>query len=232
MNLQDVVERNSPTILAGLGVLGFITASVMSAKATPKALEVADELPYEATTLDKVRALAPIYIPTAGMIMISAACIVASNRIHKQRYYTLLALYSIGEKTLQRLQESIMEEVGPKKAENIRERSVAPRGDMPGNLILDEHRVLCFDVYSGRYFRSDSVESIRSAVNDINELLLSEDFVSVNELYFLLHLPPMEIGDDAGWRADDGSVKIVLDSFIKDDMPCVSISFVAKPKEY
>lgn len=232
MNISSMLEKNSPLILAGLGVLGFVSATIMSAKATPAATQTLDDLGEEATQLEKVRAVAHIYAPTVGMLLLSTGCIVASNRIYKQRYVTLLALYSIGEKTLHRWQNAVVEEVGAKRAEKVREHYVAPTGTVPSNLILNENQVLFFDVYTGRYFKMDSVETVRRVINDLNEQLMADDFVAVNDLYFMLNLPPTQIGDNMGWRADDGIIKIVLDSFIKDDTPCVSISFEATPKGY
>jgi len=232
MKLSHQLEENAPLILAGLAIGGFIASAVMSARAAPKAQEELDELPEDATYYEKGRAIASLYAPTVGMLMLSTACIVASNRMYRQRYVTLLALYSIGEKTLQKWQESVLEVVGPKKAEAVRERTVYPDAPMPTNLILNDDKVMFFDVLNGRYFYSDSIETVRQAVNDLNERMLSEDFMAVNELYYYLSLPPIELGDDIGWRIDDGSIKIVLDAFIKDDKPCVSMSFVTKPKWY
>ena len=232
MNIKSDLEKHSPLILAGLGVVGFITATIMSAKATPTATWVLDELPRDVTYLEKARVLAPIYAPTAGMLLISTACIVASNRLYRQRYVTLLALYSIGEKSLQRWQEAIIEEVGPKKAEKVRERVSAPVGPIPEHLGLTDDNTLFFDYWSGRYFEAKSIEVIRQVINDLNEELLLEDFVVLNDFYYLLGLPPVYIGDSVGWAVMNGNIQVTYDSYIHEDRPCVSITFRVDPKEY
>ena len=189
MNIRSEVEKNSPLILATFGVIGFVTATVMSAKATPMATRELRRLPRDTTYVEKARILAPIYAPTVGMLLISTACIVASNRLHKQRYLSLLALYSIGEQTLKKWQKtSIIEEVGPKKAEQVRERVVAPVGPIPEHLGLSDNVTLFYDDWSGRYFEAKSIEVIRQVVNDLNEELLIEDFVVLNDFYYLLDL--------------------------------------------
>ena len=234
---MNVLQDNYPSLMAAAGVAGFITSVVMAAKAAPKAeheLDLLEQGQAEWSMLDKVKAVAPVYAPTAGMIMISTACIVASNRAHRHRYASLLALYSIGEKTLQKWQSSVLEEVGPKKYDKVRERVVSPdENPVPTAVLLDEDRVLFFDTFSGRYFRLNSVETVRRVVNDLNDQLLSGDWITLNEFYFELGLERVEFGDDWGWAAYQGTIQVDFDSFIKEDRPCVSISFVVKPnKEY
>lgn len=231
---MDYLRDQYPNLVAAAGVAGFISSVVMAAKAAPKANQILDEFEEDAPLYDKVKAIAPVYAPTVGMILISTACIVASNRAHRHRYAGLLALYSIGEKSLQKWQESIVEEVGEKKFEKVRERVVSPNEDpVPAAILLDEDRVLFFDVFSGRYFRMNSVETARRIINDLNDQILSGDWVSLNELYFHLGLERVEFGDDIGWAAYHGTIQAQFDALLKGDRPCVSISFVVKPiKEY
>lgn len=232
MKIVNTIQKQSPAILAGLGVAGFITSVIMSAKATPKAMDILEEMPENSTAKEKAEALVPVYAPTAAMVLISTACIVGSNRIHNYRYASLLALYSIGQKSLARWQDAVLDEVGRKKYEDVRERVLKPDGPVPESILIDDERVLFYDVYSGRYFRSDSVETVRKVVNDLNDILYRDDWVSLNEFYYEIGLPPTEFGGNVGWLVEDGSIKIDLDAYLKDDRPCVSVSFQLKPKEY
>jgi hypothetical protein len=202
----------------------------MAAKATPKAVDALKDIPSDSTTMEKAKVLAPIYSPAAGMICLSTACIVGSNHVHKYRYAAVLALYSVGERTLQRWQESVLEEVGPKKYEKVRERSVTPDKPVPDSIILGEDSVLFYDVYSGRYFKESSVEMVRRYINDMNERMYTEDFVPINDFYYSVGLPGMQYGNEVGWSIDEGNVKVSLDAFLKDDRPCVSVSFPVRPK--
>ena len=241
MKLKNTVTRQSPAILAALGCIGFITSVVMSAKATPKAMSTLRDLGVtysgknKVTKLEKAKAIAPIYAPTVGMILLSTACVVGSNRIHRYRYASLLALYSIGEKSFQRWQRAILDEVGEKKYEKVRERVVSPdEGPVPTGILLDESQVVFFDVFSGRYFKTDSVETVRRIVNDLNDRLITGEFVALNDLYYALGLDRVEFGDEVGWllHDHDETIKVAFDPFMKDDRPVVSVSFVVKPKKY
>jgi hypothetical protein len=232
MKVKQTLHNNSPTILAAFGVVGFISAIVMTAKAAPKAERVLEDVPEDAPIVEKIKAVSPIYAPTAGMILISTACIVGSNRIHRYRYASLLALYSIGEKTLERWQESTLEAVGKKKFEKVEERVREPRDDPPSSMIIDDNRVLFYDLFSGRHFHGNSIESVRKVVNDLNDQMYSEDFASVNDFYYGVGLDRMEYGSEWGWNIADGAVTVEFDAFIKNERPVVSVSFPTRPKEY
>ena len=232
MKFKSEIDKRTPTILAALGIAGFITSIVMAAKATPAAVDILGEQPKDSSTLEKARAVAPVYAPTVGMALVASACIVGSNNIHTYRHASLLTIYSLGEKSLQKWQTSVLDEVGKKKFEKVRERVISPEGPIPGGLLMDEDRVLFYDAYSGRYFRSDSVETIRKVINDLNDQLHSEDFVCLNDLYYLVNLPPTEFGNDVGWHISNGSIQVAYDSFLYRDKPCVSISFTLIPKKY
>ena len=231
MNLKTILGNQSPTILASLGVAGFITAVVMAARATPKAVEVLDEHLGE-SNFEKAKAVAPIYAHVGAMCLLSTACVVGSNHIQRYRYAALLTVYSLGLASLSRWQESIINTVGEKKYEEIREEVVAPRGPIPGNLTTDTEKVKFFDYYSGRYFHYRSVEDIRAIINDINEKLYHDDFVPVNDFYHSLGLDPIQIGDEVGWIIGNGSITIQYDSRIHEDIPCITLSFDIVPREY
>ena len=58
---------------------------------------------------------------------------------------------------------------------------------------------LCFDAISGRYFRSD-ISKIKEGVNTFNAKLAQDEYKSLNDLYYELHLPYIDIGDALGWN--------------------------------
>ncbi len=233
MKVKQTLTNNSPTILAALGVSGFIAAIFMTAKAAPRAAKVLEEGHNDSTTIDKLKAVAPIYAPTAGMVLVSTACIVGSNRVHSYRYASLLALYSIGQQTLDRWQDAVLDTVGKKKYEQVRERVVeSPEGPLPASLLVDDERVLFYDVFTGRYFRGDSIEIVRKVANDITDRMFSEDFASLNDYYYGIGLDRTEFGDDWGWNIADGAMTVEFDAFIRNERPVVSVTFNLQPRKY
>lgn len=231
---MNILSRKSPSILAAIGVAGFVSAVVMSARASKEAYSILEKQPADATPLEKFRALAPTYAPTAALVLISTGCIVGSNRIQGYRYGSLLALYSLSERGLQRWQRAVMNEVSKNKYEKIEDRAYQPESapPEPNNLVNPERRVLFFDSYTGRYFYMDSVETVRKIINDLNEMLYSEDFVELNALYYKLNIPAVDFGNDAGWHIDGGNIQIDLTPFLYEDRPGVRLSFKVAPKPY
>lgn len=232
MKVKQTLHNNSPTILAGLGIAGFITAIIMTAKAAPQAKARLDHAPPDVSLKEKVMLVGPIYAPTVGMAMMSTACIVGSNRIHRYRYASVLALYSIGQKSLQRWQDAVVEEVGEKKFSKVRERVAEPRGDAPLSILPDDERTLFFDVFTGRYFRADSIETVRKILNDLNDTMFQEDFVPLNDFYYGVGLDDTEFGNEFGWSIAYGAITAEFDAYLRNDRPIVSVTFQIKPRKY
>lgn len=231
MRVMNLLEEHAPTVLSIVGIAGFVSAIVITARVAPKAAHILEESKTKARK-EQAIALAPVYAPVAGLALISTGCILAGGRIHQYRYASVLALLAVSERNLERWQKSIFEEVGEKKAEAVRRRVVEPTGDIPQDADLDEVKQLFFDTYTGRYFRAHSVEVIKAAVNEINEMVVGEGFASLNEYYYILGLENTDFGDVIGWSISTGLMSASFDSFLKNDRPVVSVDFNVKPREY
>lgn len=72
------------------------------------------------TTWDKVKAVAPVYLPCAITTIATGACIIASNVVSKKRYLGLAALVATQAKNFDEYQEKVKELFGEKKEENVK----------------------------------------------------------------------------------------------------------------
>ena len=231
--LTNFIKQNSTVILAGVGVLGFCTAAYMAAKAAPSANRRMRELGEDADKMEKAKVLVISYAPTAGMLMLSAAFIVASTRLQQQRYAGLLALYSVSEKNLRRWQEAVVSELPKKKADQVRRKTVEPEGEIPSSLLVKSEGVLMYDQWGGRYFRAKSIDWVRSRINHANDFMRGEDFITLNEVYDCLDLPPVDSGQVAGFQVDEGAFFPIFDAFVFDEIePCVSFTIDRRPIPY
>lgn len=70
-------------------------------------------------------------------------------------------------------------------------------------IIAGSGKQLCYDGISGRYFESD-IQTIRAAVNTINETMVYEMYASLGDFYNEMGLPPTTLSDELGWNLDDG----------------------------
>lgn len=232
MNIKEIVNNKSPVILAGLGIAGFITAIIMATKVAPTAKEILEEEPEDIPFVEKVKLVGPLYAPTVGMACLSTACIIGSGRIYTHRYASLFGLYSLGEETLRRWQTHALEQVGKNKFEKIQAKVIAPEEPVPQSMIINDEKVLFYDAYSGRYFKFDSVESVRKVINDTNDIMYQDGWVALNEFYYGLGLPRTQFGDDIGWDIANGSIGISLEAVLHENRPCVVIVFTLTPKKY
>ena len=89
---------------------------------------------------------------------------------------------------------------------------------------------LCYDVISGRYFKSD-IEKIRQAVNNVNYRMKYEDYIAVNDFYEEIGLGPIQIGNELGWHIDDGYLDVCFSSKLTGDgTPCLVLDYIAAPR--
>ena len=246
--------QESPKILTGIGIAGFVTAIFMSVRDTrryelkldeairQKAIET--DTPEEDTVLDNVetaKVVASSYWPTAVIAFISAICIISSDYISGRRTTALAAAYALSEKALTTFQEKATERLGEEKVKQIKddiaEDQIKANPPAKNTVIVTPGNgsTLCFDPLSGRYFYS-SMDEIRRAVNTINEVLFDEMYVSLNDFYGYLGLPELHesIGTTLGWDINhNGSLKVDYTSKLTDEVtPSLVLSYKVDPYFY
>lgn len=238
IKIKRAVQKEAPILLSLTGISGFITGAIMAAKATPKAVEVLKEheeyLPYGGRELiwEQFKLLAPIYAPTAGLLAISAAFVLGSTQLSRYRYGAATTLYFASQQSLVRLQEAVLDNVGAKKYDEIRADAAAPPKDsVPPSIIINGENSLFWDVFSGRYFHSGTIEDVRKVINDMNAHMYEWGYVSLNELYQELGMPKTEYGDLMGWFAEDGAIDVRFSSRLtENDRACISMELTLTPK--
>lgn len=239
-NMRTAVKKHSPEILTGIGIAGMITTTVMAVRATPKALilieEKKDELEVnELTPKEIVQAAWACYIPAAVTGTVSIACLIGASSVNIRRRAALATAYTLSESALKEYQEKVVETIGEKKEQSIRD--AVAKDKMEKNpvsnrevVILERGNTLCFDTVSGRYFKSD-IEKIKKAVNELNLRMRDEMYISLNEFYYEIGLNGTSIGDELGWNIDQGYIDVSFSSQLADDgTPCLVIEYHIAPR--
>ena len=124
----------------------------------------------------------------------------------------------------------MVETIGERKEQIVREEVAKeaiikdPLSDH--NVIPTEYgNTLCYDRVSGRYFRSD-INAIRKAECEINRQLRNDMYVSLNELYYELGLPEVDLGDILGWNVDQDFLNLQFSSQLTNDgTPCLVLNY-------
>lgn len=255
--IQKAATKHSPEILTGIGIAGMIMTTVMAVKVTPKAVKLLDEeknrkndeLLKEAKSngqencrqisklepLDVVKTSWKLYVPAVITGSVSIACLIGSNSVSARRSAVLATACSLSEAALSDYKEKVVETVGEKKEQLIRDKvakSKIEKNPVSNKevIITEKGDTLCYDAISGRYFKSD-IEKIRKAENELNRSLTSDMYISLNEFYYELGLKPTRLGDDLGWNIDDGLIDVSFSSQLADDgTPCLVIDYCVAPR--
>lgn len=238
-NVKAFSTKHSPEILTGLGIGGWLTTAILAAKATPKALQKIDDAEYEKgedlTKGEMLKVTWKCYIPAVITGTTSTICLIGASSINLKRNAAIATAYKISETALREYKEKVVETIGEKKEKTIREKIHQDKlekhpVDTAKVIVTGKGTSLCYDALFSQYFESD-LESIKKAVNEMNYRMLSEQYVSVNDLYDELGIDRMEIGDMMGWNiSKHGMIEIDVDTKVaKDGRPCIVIDYTVAP---
>lgn len=235
------IQSKSPAILTGLAVAGVVSTVVLAVQATPDALnriknlqEKENGLWIKAPLGERFRAVWPLYIPTAITGIGTIACIVGAQSVNMRRQAALVGAFTITEGAFQEYREKVVEALGAHKEERVRDAVIQKAVDEnppPSSeiVVIGSGNVLCLDSYTGRYFES-SMEKIRKAQNDFNEMLLNgEMYASLNEFYHLLELEDTMVGEQVGFATENLLDINFSTAMTSDGRPCLAMSFRALP---
>lgn len=239
-NIQIAMKKHSPEILTGIGIAGMITTTVMAVRATPKALILIEEKKNDENTdrltpVETVKAAWTCYIPAAVTGVMSVVCLVGASSVNARRNAALATAYTLSESALKGYQEKVIETIGEKKEQVIKDSIAKDKLDQNpvGKrevIITEKGNTLCYDAVSGRYFRSD-IDIIKKAVNEINRNMLTDMHVSLNDFYYEIGLDNTKLGDDLGWNVDDGLIELSFSSQLATDgTPCLVMDYQVAPK--
>ena len=142
--------------------------------------------------------------------------------------------YALSESAFKEYQEKVVEEIGEKKERAVRDAVAKERidNDPVTNrevIITEKGNTLCYEVISGRYFKTDRDALVRAA-NDLNRRMRDEMYISLNEWYYEIGLKGVKVGDDLGWNIDRSYIELDFSSQLADDgTPCLVVDYVEPP---
>lgn len=239
--VKTTMSKHSPEILTGLGIGGMITSTVLAVKATPKAcmlLEVKkkEEHTDKLCAKDVVKTTWKCYIPTVLTSTTSIICLIAANSVNARRNAALATAYKLSETALVEYREKVIETIGEKKEETVRDKVAEERlkkNPVVNNeiIITEKGNTRFMDVISGRRFTSD-IEKLRKVENQLNKRMYGgELYISLNEFYDEIGLEHTMVGDQLGWNIDRGLIDLDFRPQIDEDgVPCIVLDHNVAPK--
>jgi hypothetical protein len=235
-----------------MAVSGTITTAYLAAKASFKAADVIEKdrarrkeehLPiskdlvsdseFDLNVKDKAKLIWPHYIPATVTGAATITCIIMSNQLASKRIAALATAAGISERAFQEYKSKVVEKIGEHKERAVRDEVAQERvANHPMNtreiILAGTGEVLCFDLYTGRYFQS-SVEEIKKAVNTVNSDIIQHMYASLTRFYEEIGLPRTELSDSVGWNADQLIELDITTVLSNDNRPCIAIGFTVAP---
>lgn len=241
---KAVVSKRSPEILTGLGIAGMISTTILAVKATPKAMKLIEDArkakdEEKLTPMETVKVAWKPYVPAVVTGVVSTACLIGASSVNAKRMTALSAAYQLSSNALTEYKEKVTEVIGEKKEKQIREKIAQDKADDEQRVnstplyVVDTNATEFYDPIGGARFTT-TVEKLEHARNIINAKLLDEDFVALNDFYYELGVPPVEIGYELGWNTNKGKRESMIDVHFTGGMdgkkPCAVLNYSLKPK--
>jgi hypothetical protein len=229
-SMRKTAVRHAPGILMGMGTVGVGSAVILAAKAGPKAVILTEQAEMEKaktiqpveeggkclrvplTWKEKLAATYKLYIPPVGLTVFGLMCFWAAHGIDLKRQAVVAGLYSTAEATLQEYQRKVVDILGEKQADEIRQsigddRVAQAQKNLPPPPEDYDLGTQKWCYLYGRRFPC-SYNRIKEVQNEINELMFREMYASEADLFYKLD-PTGEWlrADDAarmtGWTVDN-----------------------------
>lgn len=234
---EKFLSDNSTLILSASAVTGVVMTGVFATRATYKAARIIAEMegayPEDVSSKDRIKAVWTLYIPTIAVASTTITCVVMANRISTRRTAALAAAYTLSEKVFEEYKGKVVEKFGASKEQSVRDSIAQDRvNSNPPNeqqiFLSDNGDVLCYDMYSGRYFFSNMNE-LQKAQNVLNGRILNHMYASLNDFYNSIGLDNIKIGEEVGWNSDQLIELKFSTTMSDDDKPCITVDFDVTP---
>jgi hypothetical protein len=244
MNLGDVgrlLRRNGkehfPLILSIAAGVGTLATAYLASKASFEAARIIDAeeakdagiyLSKKHMIMERTKLVWKLYIPTATSAVTTIACVVGANRVQVKKTIAAQTAFAVSQRVYSEYRDKVIEEFGERKDQAIRDQMAddrvkltAPSQDI---LISGPGNVLCCEMFTGRYFASD-MESLRRAQNDINAKVLSHDYATLNDLYYMIGLAHTTHGGQLGWKSSRQMDLQFTTVLTEDNRPCLAFDY-------
>jgi len=241
------LKRQIPTVLTFIGASGVVATAIMTAKATPKAIRVIEKATNDKggylTNLEVILNAGPVYIPAILTGVGTVACIFGANMLNKRNQASLVSAYGLLSQSYNEYRQAATKVYGEDANEKIyaeMAKDVYVHADghsvYDKTLETDGDKVLCYDLYSKRYFES-SIAAVVNAQYHVNRNLTLRGDSTINDFYEFLGIDSIHGGDDIGWDLFElhaGGIQWLdfenVISKTDDGMECCIISSVWAPE--
>lgn len=241
--LKAWAVKNSDKLLLGCSFGAFAGACVMSWRGGAKASKIIAENSVQAaregrdyTTVDKVKDTwkqwsMPTLLYSSGVLTS-----IESTRINYKRAALLTSTLEASKLALTKFEEKTLDTVGKNKLSQIKQGLA--EDEVKATPMTEENTIktgkgedLFFDPKSGRYFLS-SLDAVEGARLRTNAKLMDEMYVTLNEFYYELGLPGIDLGEMCLWDINkDRLIEIIpVGGISESGKPCIVLNYDINPR--
>ena len=191
-------------VLSGLSMAGTLAVGILSAVATPKAMEAIKQdyrengIPGQYGFWDKVKACWKCYIPAASVALGTIGCEIGVGIANAKVQRSLTGAYTLLDKGFrtyrQQIRETVGKEVDEKAMAEQREEEIKEAFRQKHGM---EDELFC-DTYSNRYFHR-TMSEVYQAELELNKQFAILGHASLNDFYDFLNLKRTDLGEALGW---------------------------------
>lgn len=226
------ISKNKSNICRGTGIALCIAATGSAIWATVKAMKKVDG--EDLTKAEKFKAVWYYYIPAVTTEAFGIAFIIGASKLDEKQHAALAAAYSLTTTAFKEYKEKVIETLGEKKEESIRDEVIRDKVDRTSSTevyVTSNGDTLFYEPISDSLFMSN-VNAVRKAINNFNRDMLSENNKSFNELAYEFGLNGLkDVGDKIGWSVEDGYIDIRFVGHVtEDERACLALEFNIPPK--
>ena len=238
--LGAMLTKHGPTIFTASAIGGVVATAIVAGKGAVKADRKIEEFDQEAgyrgayselKPIEKLKVVYKPFVPAVILGGLTIGFVVGAHVAHTRQTAMALGLLTASEKVYSEYREKIQETFGEEPERKVRETLAQEHQDATTAIYIPEDgKVPFYDALTDRYFLSD-METVRAAINDVNQTIIHVGCASQNELYSRLGLDGVLFGDEVGWDTDtliEIDYHAVIDSKGK---PAVSLDFRDRPRK-
>jgi len=215
MSLMSFLKK--PSVLLGLGVLGFFATNVLTARATKKYLEKKEALGRETTLKEDIVLAAKAYAPAATAGIVSAGLIFGGNKTYSTAQAGLVTGYTLLNTKYKNYRDVVLKQVGLDQFKDLdkalsKEMSVkeAPKKTNKPEWPVSEGSITIRDPFSdpeNPIWLETTMEQYLDANHEFMRKIIMnpyyEDIVKVNEWRELQGFNDFDMhGEEFGWSQE------------------------------
>lgn len=208
--VDKIIKLKASTILSVIAGAGVIATGVLSAIATPKAMDDLKKARKKKTEklskAEEIFVVGKNYIPAALVAGTTIMCIASADILNKKQQASLMGAYALADRSFKEYRKSLIElhgeEADKEVTDNIARRCY--KYHFINDDIPDE-KVYFYEPYSKTILHRYEREII-DAEYHFNRNFSMAGYATLNDWFLMLGLPTTDYGDALGWYTCDAYV--------------------------